>query len=260
MLDPVVESLDTVDEKYHDLYQEADGKHVLRVNSKDGWSLENVNGLKSALAEERKAKSDYEAKLKAFEGLEPDKARDALARIEKLASGEPDEQAKQALKAYEDKLRQRYEAESKSVREPLEKAQAEAQSLRTQLQSVLIDRAALESLSKANGVPELLMPHVRAKLALKEQDGKLITVVMGDDGETPRISPVGDKSDLMTVDELVAEMKSDPVFQRAFNGNPNTGTAGRNGQAPKPDTEGAVPNVRQYDTYNKLGNLIKTRS
>jgi Skp family chaperone for outer membrane proteins len=259
MLDPVVESLDTVDEKYRDLYQEADGKHVLKVNSKDGWALENVDGLKTALASERKVKAELESIAKKFDGLDADKARDALARMEKLASGEPDEQTAQRLKAFEDKLKAKYEAESKSVHEPLEKTKQELQSVKAQLSEVLIDRAALEALSKAGGEAELLMPHVRSRLSLQEHDGKLVTVVLDKDGQTARISPAQGSTALMTVDELVAELKANPVYGRAFAGNPNTGTAGVPKSTPQNDTNGASPNVRQHEAVNNLANVLQSR-
>ena len=47
-LKSIINSLDAVDESHRSFYREEAGRHVLDVESVDGFALENVNGLKTA--------------------------------------------------------------------------------------------------------------------------------------------------------------------------------------------------------------------
>ena len=87
-LKSIINSLDDVDEAHRPFYREDAGRHVLDVESVDGFALGNVNGLKTALSAERRAHGDSEAqrrealaRLDTFGDLDPDAARAALARV-----------------------------------------------------------------------------------------------------------------------------------------------------------------------------------
>ena len=59
-LKSIINSLDDVEELHRPFYREDAGRHVLDVESVDGFALENVNGLKTALSTERRARGDSE--------------------------------------------------------------------------------------------------------------------------------------------------------------------------------------------------------
>jgi hypothetical protein len=71
------DSLDGLDENVASLYREQDGKFVLDVTPTGGLALEDVSGLKSALEKER----ENGRRLKAYEGIDPEAAREALRRL-----------------------------------------------------------------------------------------------------------------------------------------------------------------------------------
>lgn len=79
----IVESLDEVDEKYHDLYTERDGKFEL--TEVVGMKTEaDVTRLQQGLAKERNDHKQAKTKLAAFGDLNPDDVRAQLDRIPEL--------------------------------------------------------------------------------------------------------------------------------------------------------------------------------
>src|SRR5574340_458446 len=80
------EELSQIPETYRDLYIEKDGKFYLDVENID--DMPQVGGLKSALQKERdnRATAIREQKelLKKFEGIDPEKAKDALKKLHEL--------------------------------------------------------------------------------------------------------------------------------------------------------------------------------
>ena len=137
----VVASLDEVPEAYRAEYAKAsDGSFVLSL---DG--VEDVGGLKSALQKERDAREKYEKEIKdlrkQFEGLDPEKGREALRRIQELEekqlldAGKVEElfaQRTERMKADWSAKEARYQEEIKSASEAHSKSE-------TRLSELLID-------------------------------------------------------------------------------------------------------------------------
>lgn len=95
-LKAIVDSLDNVDEKYHDLYEERDGKfHLVQI---DGLvSDADVSRVKRALEQEKNSHKETKTKLKAIDGVDLDTLSEDLAELEAFrANGKPEE-AKVAL-------------------------------------------------------------------------------------------------------------------------------------------------------------------
>lgn len=121
------------------------------------------------------------------------------------------------------------------IRSDLEKAHAtalankdnELTGMQKSLNRFLIGRQAAETVAAAKGVPALLMPHIEARAkVVREADGDFQVRIIDDAGD-PRGNSSGG---FMTMADLVAELKADPVFGRAFESD-NTGSAGG---APRP--------------------------
>lgn len=91
----VVESLDEVEEKYHDLYTERDGKFEL--TGVEGMRTEaDVTRVQSSLTKERNDHKSAKEKLRAFGDLDPVTVRETLDRIPELeaaAAGKLDDAA-----------------------------------------------------------------------------------------------------------------------------------------------------------------------
>lgn len=123
VLKVVVDSLDGVDAKHHDLYVKSDdGKFRLDAE------IEDVSGLKGALEKERKAARDAEAKRKELEdrikGIDPDeyealkKAKEEAEEARMKAEGRADELAqRKAEKAIAEANKKLADAEAKAAAE-----------------------------------------------------------------------------------------------------------------------------------------------
>jgi len=93
VLKAVVDNLEGVDEKYHDLYTEKDGQFVMQPI--EGMKpLTEFNTVYQALAKERTDHKSTKTTLQAFAGLDPEEVRsklDKLPELEIAASGKMDE-------------------------------------------------------------------------------------------------------------------------------------------------------------------------
>lgn len=223
-LDPIVDALDSIPEPLREAYVERDGKYVLNVKPKDGWALEDVNGLKTALGKERTQRETLEKQFAKFKDIDPDKAREALAKLEELAKIDPEKEAdKIASTKFEAAKQQLLEKHSNEL-----KARDERISHLTRtVEQLLIDSVATAAIAEAKGSVELLLPHVRAHTRVKEsEDGKFSVEVIDKDGNA-RIADA--KGTPLDIKGLIAEMRQSETFGRAFEGSGNSGSGMRPG-------------------------------
>lgn len=202
----ILDSLDGLSEAQQALYVEKDGKFHLDV---DG--LEDTSGLKSALDKERAARRDFEKKYGALKDIDPEE----YARLKK------DAEERAAAKAKEEGqwevLRQQLVDKHQKEIEGKDSALA---SMRVALESHLVDAAATSAIAVAKGIPDLLLPHVKASVKVVEDGGKYVVQIVDAQGNA-RIAD--GKGTPMSITDLVAEMKKSPVFGRAFDGVDTTG-------------------------------------
>lgn len=173
----------------------------------EGWELDNVRNLRSALAAERTTKEDIAHKLKTFEGLEdPAAAREAL---EMLKAGR--------LKTSKELDEWKKAAEAKLAADAT-KLRAQSDGLTKQLRELLVDRAAMQAIVDAGGNPKLLMPIVRsaAKAELAE-DGTFSVKLVGEDG-TQLLTRQSGQTSPMQFSEFVATLRENPDYKSAFAG------------------------------------------
>lgn len=210
-----VESLDEIDEPFRSAYEEKDGKFRLRLDGAE--PVEDVKGLKSALERERADRKKFAALAKKFEGVD-------LERYEELQKKAQDAEEREAEKKgqWESLKTQLIEKHGKDI-EPL---QSRIGSLTKSLEKAMIDAEATRAVAKLDGSTKLLLPHIRSRVRLVEENGQHVVVVVGDDGE-PRVG--NGKGDPMTIEDLVKEMRDDPEFGGAFkaNGAAGGGSTGR---------------------------------
>jgi hypothetical protein len=228
-LNSIIAKLEDVDENVRGFYragtaeENTEGKFVLDVESKDGFALENVDGLKSALSKERADHAAAKQSLRAFEGIDPTKAKEALAKIEELGTLDPkkdvDRLVEEKVQAQLEQVNERHTAEKTQ----LEKRVSGRDAL---LRQTLVHDAALKAITAEKGDPDLLLPHVLPKIQLDLDEGddgtlKVKTRVIGDDGNTR----IGDsQGNNMTIDQLVGEMKKHEKFSRLFEGSGHAGS------------------------------------
>lgn len=205
------------------------GKFILSVDAVDGFALENVEGLKSSLGKERTRAENAENKNKKFGDLDPDAARKAIEKVAEYEGIDPKKEA--------DKIAQvKIDAATKQLVEKhngeLEAERKKGTGYREQVQKLLVDNVAIKALEGKKGDVELLLPHVKSQVRLKENDDGTFAVEVIDKDGNPKIGDSQGKP--MTVDQLVEEMSKSDKFGRAFEGSNQQGGGTRPNGVTKP--------------------------
>lgn len=214
----IVTKLDEAPEALREHYTERDGKFFLSVDAVEGFSLEDVTGLKAALGKERTERERFEGLTTKFKDLDPDKVRTALTELEALKAIDPTKEAdKLANTKFESAKAQLVEKHTGEITERDQRINT----LTKTVEELLIDAVATGALAEAKGAVDLLLPHVRANTRVKEVDGKM-TVEVVDKAGNVRIAD--GKGTPMDISGLVAEMRQSEAFARAFEGGGQSGT------------------------------------
>lgn len=215
-LKAVLDSLDGVDESLHGFYKAGDdGKFVLNVTGID--QMPAVAGLKAKNTELLDEKKTVQEQLKAFGDVTPDD----IAELRKKAEGKGSntDAAKRVTE-----LETQLEEVKKNAKAEVEKAQTEAASARDSYVNSFLDSEIVEALARkeVDGSPVLLKSVMRGRMTAKEVNGKLVPVVLGEDGKTERIKD--SQGNPMTAVDLALELKEDPQYGRAFAPSGNSGS------------------------------------
>lgn len=203
MLKLKIDTLDGVDEALHGLYEETDDGYQLKV---DG--LEDTGALKRA-----KDREKAEAK----------KAKERADRLEQELS-EVRQEIEDAKHSGAKKSGD-VEALEKSWQEKLAKREAELtaqiESLSGSITTMTVDNVAMQLASElaVEGSAKVLLPHIKARLAVEQRDGQYITAVRDGEG----------KPSAMTVDELKAEFANDKAFSHVVAGSKASGSGASGG-------------------------------
>ena len=231
-LKAMLKNLDGLSDSHKALYRKDGDQFILDVEGVEGWALEDVKALKGALLKERTKAEELEKRGETFKDIDPDKARDALKKVDAMKSWTPDEKVKEQIEAKTKELAAQKDAEYAPKVKMLEVT-------RRAYESLAVDRALEESASKAKFIsPKLVLPHLRPGVAVVEKDGQLRVAVIDDQGK-PRLHVNKDGSTReVTLDEYVTEKAQDKLFAPLIQGNGSTGTQGRTYDIPndKPRT------------------------
>lgn len=223
-LKAVVEKIDEVPEALRGEYVEKDGKFHLGVEG-----LPDVGKLQQGIDKERADRKKFESELKELKksweklGKTPDELqglieRETKAEEERLErAGEWEKLKKQMVDKHEEELK-------------LERAKIGAKDelvgkMKSSLESYIVDAQATAAIAAHKGEPLLLLPAVRNRIRVVETDGKYGIKVVDGKGDPM----VNGKGDPISISDLVAELKSDPVYGRAFDGSGNSGSGMRPG-------------------------------
>ncbi|MDR1648770.1 MAG: hypothetical protein LBR71_00790 [Synergistaceae bacterium] len=230
-----------LEEGLRKLYEEKDGEYVMSVEG-----IEDTTGLKNALQKERADREKFAKQVKAWEALgkTPEEISELLAKLD-------EDEAKRAEKAGEwEKVKAQL---LDSHKKELEKKDGDIAKMRLALESHLVDAAATAAIAELKGVPQLLLPHVKTAVKVVEADGRY-TVQVVDAAGTPRVNA---KGDLLSIKELVEEMRQSDVFGgRAFE---STGTSGGGAGGGKPGGSTRMKNPWKKETLNltEQGRIFK---
>lgn len=230
----VPESLNNIPQDLRGLYVEQklpDGKVFFTPNVKavDGWGLENVQGLKGALGATKEELKAASAKLKSFEGLDPEAARVALAKVEEMKTWTPEQKVKETIAAAVAAERQKFEPKMNEMTQKYQK-----------LTSIVtrghVESEAIKAIANHKGEPAFILPviHSRVKPEYNEATGEVTYTVMEANGTTPMYSRKPNSgTETMKIDEFVELLKTDPVYSKAFEGSRavGSGSSGSSGSA-----------------------------
>lgn len=248
-LKAILTALDQAPEALREHYTERDGKFVLGVEPVDGYSLEDVTGLKSALGAERTKREQYERDVIKFKDLDPDKARAALAKLAELEGIDPTKEADKIANS-------KFEAAKAQL---LEKHQGEISQrddrnafLTSTVDNLLREQQATAALAAQKGNVEVLLPHILGATRTVEKDGKFVVEVIDKAGNIRIADAKGTPMDLTA---LVAEMRESKTFAANFEGD------GQGGGGKQPDghktfakgNAGGTPEERRAYFASKLG-------
>ena len=199
-LKSTINSLDEVEEAHRPFYREEGGRHVLDVEPVDGFALENVGGLKTALAAERRAHGDAEAqrreafaRLDTFGDLDPVAARNAL---ERLAAG-PVDDVEKTVTARVEAMRASIAAaagtETTAARAEVDTLKGTLSKREAQLQKLAKDgamRSELDRVKPLDDAVDALMLMAAQHVDMVEVDGELTARVVDRKGD-PRLDAAG---------------------------------------------------------------------
>lgn len=257
MLKAIVTDINTVDEAHRPFYVEKDGKHVLNVTPVDGFELDDVKGLKSALGAERNIKAQLEAKLKPYEGLDasasrqamealaafgeltPAKAKEAVETAARLSAIDPKNEAErlaaEKITQATTTLQGQFGVREKELTDQIAALQAAGKGLTEQLETLMVGNAIKSELATLNPVDDArdaleLLASKSIRTSVK--DGKIVVEVL-DAAGNPRIKD--HHMTPFTVADLLAEIKeTKPGLFKAENKSgvgiaPNSGAGGNAG-------------------------------
>ena len=195
-----VDKLDAIPEAQRVLYKQDGDKFRLDL---DGY--EDPTSLKSALDKERRAARDASRDVAAWKvlGKTPEE-------IQALVDAQAEAERDKLSKAGEwDKLRGQMTEQHQTE---LGKREEAAKTLRVQLERHLVDAAAATSIAAAEGSPELLLPHVKSKVKVIEENGEFVVRVV-DAAGNPRVNA---KGEFLSMKDLVDEMRQNPIYAPCF--------------------------------------------
>ena len=214
------ETFQTLDPVMQAHYAKVDDEYRLQVEAVNGWSLDDVTGLKKVLQEAKADRKALREKLKGYDGLDVDAARDALAKIDEVANWTPADKVAEVVDRETKKLIEKHAAEVKAKEE-------RETSLIGALDDLLIRSEAVSALAKHKGNEDLLLPIILANAVREEVEGKHFARVRDGDGNIRMTQKQGSHAP-MEIAEFVESMTKDPRYQVAFEGSEATGSGFQN--------------------------------
>jgi len=199
-----------------ELYKEENGNFILDVESVDGYSLQDVGGLKKVMEEAKAERDELKTKLKEATGQV-----DSLKLSNSQLEAGVDTKNKEKLDAVKDELEASYKAK-------LEEMSKEKESLTQKLENVSIDselNRVVSLLNLTDTGKKVLPKLVRDNLALDEAGNAIVKNEKG-------VARIGDKFGNMTIEEyMTVEVKKEfpDFFVNTTGGSGSNGGNGGNG-------------------------------
>ena len=231
-LQPFYGSPEDVPEALREHYDTDDtGRARLVVESQDGWALEDVKGLKSALGKLKDQQSKATGSLEKWTALErdPDEIRDALEELENLKSSTDSKQESQRITQLQTELEKTRQSARREREKEIAPMQEKITARTEQLKQVMIDNQLRDAITSAGGSVPLLLRALKDEVKAVETDSGGIEVQIVDADGPPRVT--GADLRPMSFTELGAEKKSDDQVAPACDANSHSGGGTRPSQS-----------------------------
>ena len=234
----LVKNLDDVREALRSEYAKGDGsdarpdaeQYYLDVTPSDGWALENTSGLLKTVSKLRGEVRTLKQEAKAWEGLSPDDARDALESRDAGAQTATEAMQKK-LENQRKQLVDAHESEKSGLRK-------EIAELEEAINVALIDSTATAALN-GKGSVELLLPIVRRSAKVVKLDsGHRVTRYYDGEGNEMLSRRPGANGAPMETPEFLETLRVNAAFAPAFTGSgpAGGGTPGKGEGRSEPGT------------------------
>lgn len=195
--------------------------YVFDLEEAHGWGVDKPTELKNAVKSERKRNEDARKALDILKDIDPRAARDAYERVATLEEKLRELESSKSGREAQDVEARVAKATAKLTGE-LEAAKAQAdgyrkglitRGLRDELRTAI--RKADPDITDADGIIELILPHVERRTSTDYNGSGLVVKVLGRDGQ-PDISGKPGSTSEKTLVELIGEMKAEGPFTRVF--------------------------------------------
>lgn len=239
-----VDSIDKVPEQFRGIYQEDEGKFI--VGDQFKGVVQSVTGLTQALTAARKNVKEVDLNvLSEFGSTTEEIKSNVTAKISEL-----NDQLEKVNKTKPDLERIRQDMADAHSKE-LQKQQVRTEALQSQLYSLLVENAATNAILEAKGSLKLIMPVIKDKAKVVEEDGVSNVYVLDDKGAVRHSAVTGLP---LTIKDLILEMKNDEQYGRAFDSEAKNGDGMKPGsgrQSVSPDKSGLSSIDKIADALNK---------
>ena len=235
-----LENLDGLDEATSALYKQDGERFILDVEGVNGFALEDVGGLKTALGKERKTAKEATDALARYkdpdsgELLDPEAARAASARVTELEAIDPD---KEADKLAKEKIASAKQAITKDFEGKLREKDERINVVMGALERSMVDGKITEVLNdtEVRGIAKGLLPIMRPNISLREAEpGRFVAQVTDAQGD-PKLNGQGDP---MSIKEYALELRKDEDLAGLFLAENKSGGGGtQNGGARQPGSK-----------------------
>lgn len=241
-----VDKLDGIDAKIAGEYVKGDdGKFRLGLDLPEGYKVENVTGLTTALAKERKAAKEAADRLSKLGDVDPEAAVKAYQKVQEWGkSGDPESKLKAQVESIQAQLAEAHGKEKTVLQKQLEEQEAE---LREAVHLSQVDQA----IARAGGKAAILKPLLLQITRMEKVDGKRAVRVYGNDGMV-RVNTQNANAPF-TLDMLMDELKKHPDFSVAFpaTGNSGGGATGGGAGGGSGGRPGAVVTISRTDARDR---------
>jgi hypothetical protein len=191
------------------------------------FAVENIAGLRSSLGKLKEETKQLKAKVaeyeKTYEGLDPEEARTAIAKVKDLGDAGSDEDRKQEIEAFKASVEAQYKKQLTTVETQAKTAKEQADRYAAHIRRSVVRTAAIAAIQAERGSVELLLPHVESRCRIVSDpddpdNPDLYAVEVVDSKGQPRYSTKQGSTGSMTPAEYVSELKSTDTFAPAFEG------------------------------------------